>query len=160
MKAPLLAVLADPSDEPLAPDTVSVELEMRLVNLTNARPGTAWAQRARTVRAQHKALGVALGGLTSPRGPWLVRLHYLHWGKSDTDGLVTSFKGIRDGIATWLGVNDGADVVRFELSQSATRERAPYRDRHGVMRLRTVARVFVDVATDPLWPDNPSDGGP
>jgi hypothetical protein len=154
----LLAVVD--SEPPHIPGAVWILVDpMRLPNLTNVRWAHAWAIRARAVRAQHKAVQKHLDRHTPPPGPWLVRIHYVHWGTLDSDGLVTCAKGVRDCIAKWLGVNDGSKQLRWELSQQAIREREEYEDHRGRKHIRTVSFVGIEIATDPLWHGNPSAEG-
>jgi hypothetical protein len=154
VSAVLLAVLSD-APAPIA-GSVRVELGLRLVNWTNIRHAHAWAQRARSVRRQRASLAEGLQGHAPPPGPWVVRLHRVAWSAYDTDGAVTAAKTLRDGIAAWLGLDDRSPRIRWELSQSTVRQREPYRDRHGVTRLRTVARVRIEVATDPTASTSPA----
>jgi hypothetical protein len=53
--------------------------------------------------------------------PVEVLLTRLSAGHMDDDGLAASQKGVRDGIAEALGVDDGSSVIRFRYAQ----ERAP-----------------------------------
>lgn len=55
--------------------------------------------------------------------PCVVRLARLSAGKMDDDGLAASQKGVRDGIAQALGVDDGSAAIRFEYSQVKVKPR-------------------------------------
>lgn len=55
--------------------------------------------------------------------PCVVRLTRLSAGKMDDDGLAASQKGVRDGIAKALGVDDGSVAIRFEYSQYKVKPR-------------------------------------
>lgn len=55
--------------------------------------------------------------------PCVVRLARLSAGKMDDDGLAASQKGVRDGIAKALGVDDGSVAIRFEYSQVKVKAR-------------------------------------
>lgn len=49
--------------------------------------------------------------------PVIVSLERVGKRKMDDDGLSASFKAIRDGIASKLGIDDGSDDIRFVYSQ-------------------------------------------
>lgn len=76
-------------------------------------------------RAKHRAtarfltLGaMAREGLTRAQlVPCVVRLTRISAGTMDTDGLAASQKGIRDGIADALGVNDGSVFIDWRYAQ-------------------------------------------
>lgn len=49
--------------------------------------------------------------------PCVVTLVRVSAGKMDDDGLAASFKGVRDGVAKALGVDDGSPMIRFAYEQ-------------------------------------------
>lgn len=53
--------------------------------------------------------------------PVIVILERVGKRKMDDDGLSASFKAIRDGIASKIGIDDGSDDIRFVYSQRIDR---------------------------------------
>lgn len=95
--------------------------------LNGGHPGTKWAAAARSAerkRHRRKARESTQGALRLARLhpadviPCVVTLTRFSAGTMDTDGLAASQKGIRDGIADALGVNDGGPMVSWEYEQA------------------------------------------
>ena len=98
--------------------TVTVHFtDFELVNPLNER--CHWGTRARRIRAQLRRLEDALRGAVPPAGPpWRVTITRHGPRLLDDDGAIASAKHIRDGVAHWLGVDDGrVDLVTFAVSQ-------------------------------------------
>lgn len=54
----------------------------------------------------------------APKPPFVVTLTRLSCGRMDDDGLAASMKGVRDGIASALGIDDGDTArLRFRYAQ-------------------------------------------
>jgi hypothetical protein len=106
---------------------VTVELPMRLPSMANLR--LHWATKARTVKAQRSATGLALrttgrAFLTAwqhmdanPR----LRLHCLLTRVGpralDDDNLQGAFKAVRDEVAATFGIDDGSERWRWQYAQ-------------------------------------------
>ncbi len=104
------------------------DLPLRTTNpLNGGMSGTRWEaiQRSRT-RAEHRLVArmrttAALrqsGQHPADVIPCVVTLTRFSAGHMDTDGLAASLKGIRDGIADALGVNDGGPMVDWVPAQA------------------------------------------
>ena len=106
---------------------VTCELPMRLPSMANLR--LHWATKAKTVKAQRSATGLALR--TTGRAfltAWKhmdanPRLH-LHClltrvgpRKLDDDNLAHAFKAIRDEVAGYMGVDDGSERWTWQYAQ-------------------------------------------
>lgn len=119
--------------------------------LNGGHPGTKWATAARSAerkRHRQKARESTRGALCLARLhaadviPCVVTLTRYSAGKMDTDGLAASQKGIRDGIADALGVNDGGPFVEWQYEQASCPK--------GVfgVRVRIDKRITIRVSLD------------
>lgn len=80
-----------------------------------------WAVRNRRAQTQRKAARTALEatGASKMEPPLTVWLTRVGKRKLDSDNLQGALKHIRDGVADWLGIDDGRDdLVRWEYVQS------------------------------------------
>jgi hypothetical protein len=93
---------------------------------------THWAARARKVKAERQA-----AYLVTPRAelPCTVTLTRLSAGELDDDNVRGSLKGVRDGVADRLGVDDRDPRVTWNYAQEKVK-----RGTHGV-RIEIEARV-------------------
>lgn len=101
-----------------AVDVVRVTIDgLRLTNGANAREH--WATKARRAKRERGLILRALlaSGVRVPRGPWLVEITRIAPRRMDSDGATIAAKHLRDGVADWLGVDDGADAVTFAVDQ-------------------------------------------
>ena len=92
-------------------------LPIRTVNPLNTREH--WAKRAKRSKSERESaywLTPEPYLVTSQR-PVIVFLERVGKRKMDDDGLSASFKAIRDGIASKLGIDDGSEDIRFVYSQ-------------------------------------------
>ena len=106
---------------------VTCELPMRLPSMANLR--LHWATKARTVKAQRSATGLALR--TTGRAfvtAWKhmdanpnLRLHCLLTRVGpralDDDNLQGAFKAVRDEVAATFGIDDGSERWRWQYAQ-------------------------------------------
>lgn len=92
---------------------------IRTYNLTNSREH--WAIKAKRAKAERKAV---MYRCPKYGGPALIVVTIVRVGPrvQDGDGLQASLKGIRDGIASRLGVDDGSAIVRWEYGQETGEE--------------------------------------
>lgn len=76
---------------------------------------------ARRRRREHQVVTAALRGITPPAGPWRVCITRVGPRVLDDDNRTASAKGVRDAVAAWLGVDDGAESVRWEVRGEVAR---------------------------------------
>ena len=91
-------------------------IPIRTVNPLNTREH--WAKRAKRSKSEREWAFILTR--VQPPGtarPVIVALERVGKRKMDDDGLSASFKAIRDGIASKLGIDDGSDDIRFVYSQ-------------------------------------------
>jgi hypothetical protein len=113
---------------------VSVEFPLVLKG-SNAREHHM--ARSRRVDRERSATRRALSGEQQPGPLLVVRLTRLAPRTLDPgDNLPTSLKGVRDQVATWLGVDDRSPLVRFEYAQEKVSQ---------PRKARPVDRVRVEV---------------
>lgn len=99
--------------------TISFHIPIQTVSEANSRGH--WAKRAKRAKLQRGAAIVIARTTASPsevRLPCIVRLTRIGPRQLDTDNLQSALKATRDGIADWLGIDDGCnDLVRWEYAQ-------------------------------------------
>lgn len=78
-------------------------------------------QVARRRRREHQVVTTALRGIVPPAGPWRVVIVRVGPRVLDDDNRTASAKGVRDAVATWLGVDDGSGAVRWEVRGEVAR---------------------------------------
>lgn len=101
--------------------TITAKVPVKLVNVANAREH--WAVRAKRAKAQRLETRSAL--MHHSRMPVLVALDsgisitITRRGgrRMDDDGLTISAKHVRDGIADWLGIDDGDKRLTWVVKQ-------------------------------------------
>ncbi len=99
-------------------DLVRVTIDgLRLTNGANAREH--WAATARRAKRERSLILRALiaSGMRVPRGPWRVEITRVAPRRMDSDGATIACKHLRDGVADWIGVDDGSDAVTFAVDQ-------------------------------------------
>ena len=100
----------------MASGVICIVIPLKLVSVANLREH--WAKRASRAK-QHRLLAWAnLRGHSAPRvGKVAVTLTRIAPRPLDSDNLSSSFKATRDGVADWLGVDDGSDLVTWNYAQ-------------------------------------------
>ncbi len=102
----------------------TVTLPIRVVNTSNRREH--WATRAKRTKAHRDGVKLALGaewrrvGLRAfAKGTYrvVVTLARIAPRFFDDDGVVTSLKAVRDGVADALGINDNDPRVSWQYAQ-------------------------------------------
>lgn len=109
---------------------IMVRLDLHTTNPLNGSRGNTMVahaikarQRARERDTARAMVMAALGrqglhGRGPALAPWVVRLTRISAGTMDDDGLAASNKGVRDGIAAALGIDDGDRArLRFVYGQ-------------------------------------------
>ncbi len=85
----------------------TTELAIRTVSEANAREH--WRKRAKRVAGQRAMVRLAMGpNRNPPRPPMIIHLTRIAPRRMDDDNLQRSFKAVRDGVADWLGLDDGS----------------------------------------------------
>lgn len=93
---------------------IRFELPLEIPSVANLREH--WAAKAERVKAQRKAAMLKCPKWTA--GPVLVvTLTRVAPRELDSDNLASAMKGIRDGIAARLGVDDGSKLVEWRYAQ-------------------------------------------
>jgi hypothetical protein len=111
------------------------EIPVRLVSGANIREHWAVkAKRSRLHRTTAKIVTTAAihGGIFQP--PLVITIERVGVRKLDSDNLAISAKGVRDGIADALGIDDGDDRLDWQYRQSIGKQytvRVTIRGQHG-----------------------------
>ncbi len=92
---------------------------LRLDVTPNARGH--WSVTAKRRAREHSIVTDALAGIVPPAGPWRVCITRVGPRAMDDDNRTASAKGCRDAVAAWLGVDDGAESVRWEVRGEVAR---------------------------------------
>lgn len=92
-------------------DVTEAIIPLEIPSLTNKR--MHWRERHRLMKSHRKAAMV----VPKVGPPCIVKLTRVSPRKLDDDNLVASFKGLRDGIADRLGVDDGDSRVEWRYAQ-------------------------------------------
>lgn len=95
-----------------------INLELRTYNTANCR--WHWAKKAKYAKECRQAAYFAARGdgiRSAPEGAFVVRLVRIGKRLMDSDGLAISFKGIRDGLAAAMGIDDGDQRIDWQYSQ-------------------------------------------
>lgn len=100
---------------------IEAQIHVRLVNGANAREH--WAVRAKRAKAQRHAAVAALvnysrmPALLGIDGGVTITITRRGGRRMDDDGLTISAKHVRDGIADWLGIDDGDPRLTWVVRQ-------------------------------------------
>lgn len=91
-------------------------LPLKTVSLLNMREH--FRVTAKRKKAHREAVGFVTAGLKPPALPVTVTLTRVSPGTLDEhDNLPSAFKHIVDGLADWLGVDDGDELVKWRYAQ-------------------------------------------
>lgn len=91
---------------------------IRLKASTNAREGH-WAPRSSRAASQRYGARLTMQGFMRqpPKAPgYRIRMTRIAQRQFDDDNLAAALKHIRDGIADWLGINDGSDTLLWQCA--------------------------------------------
>ncbi len=92
---------------------------MRIVSVANMR--LHWAAKARLAKNQRTRTRMSLAAVAQSSGvevlPVTVVLTRIAPRKLDGDNLQSGFKAVRDGVADWLGVDDGSNMIDWQYVQ-------------------------------------------
>jgi hypothetical protein len=92
-----------------------IELPIKTVSTMNVREH--WAVRAKRAKTQREATQWACKSLERVEPPLIITLTRIGTRKLDSDNLAASFKAIRDGVADWLGIDDGDERLTWNYAQ-------------------------------------------
>ena len=91
-------------------------LGMRIDSVANKREH--WSRRATRTRNQRHCAMRMMGKTAAPgSGPITITLTRIAPRKLDSDNLAGGFKAVRDGIADWLGTDDGHESLTWLYAQ-------------------------------------------
>lgn len=96
----------------------NVTLPIQVVSEANRREH--WSKRHARKTEHWAGLTAAFASVRRPSLPAtvrMVRLYRLRDKPMDSDNLARAFKGVRDWLAKWLGVDDGDPSVKWECDQ-------------------------------------------
>src|SRR5574343_1888991 len=98
---------------------LTISLPIKLVSVANLR--LHWAAKAKLVKGHRSRTRVALSNEAPipPSTPLAVVLTRIAPRRLDSDNLASAFKGVRDGVADWLGVDDGHKDIQWVYEQRA-----------------------------------------
>jgi hypothetical protein len=95
---------------------ITVRIPVKLVSEANARDG--WRAKARRAKAQRAAAKLFLGlDIEGPPPPYVITITRIGPRKLDTDNLAGCAKGLRDGVADWLRIDDGDPRLTWHYEQ-------------------------------------------
>lgn len=95
---------------------IEAHIPIRIISVANIR--SHWSVKARLTKLHRTTARVHMQGLCSPpKGPMTIVLTRLAPRKLDTDNLASGFKATRDGIADWLGIDDGHPDLDWQYRQ-------------------------------------------
>ena len=95
-----------------------IELPVRTHNTANCR--WHWAKKAKYAKECRQAAyfsAKSAGISKAPNGAFVVRLVRIGKRRMDSDGLAISFKGVRDGLAVAMCIDDGDPRIDWQYGQ-------------------------------------------
>jgi len=98
---------------------IEIRMNMKIVSVANMR--LHWAAKAKLVKDQRTRTRMSLAAVSQSSGlemlPVTVVLTRVAPRKLDGDNLQSGFKAVRDGVADWLGVDDGNGLIDWQYVQ-------------------------------------------
>ena len=98
---------------------IEVRMNMKIVSVANMR--LHWAVKAKLVRDHRTRTRMSLNAAAQSSGaemlPVTVVLTRVAPRRLDGDNLQSGFKAVRDGVADWLGVDDGNGLIDWQYAQ-------------------------------------------
>jgi hypothetical protein len=102
---------------------IEVRMNMKIVSVANLR--MHWAVKAKLVRDHRTRTRMSLNAAAQSSGlemlPVTVVLTRVAPRRLDGDNLQSGFKAVRDGVADWLGVDDGNGLIDWQYVQRSGR---------------------------------------
>jgi hypothetical protein len=85
---------------------ICANVPLKLISEANAH--THWRERQRRAKLHRKAAREALGpDIKGPPPPYVITITRIGPRTLDSDNLAGAAKHVRDGVADWLGIDDG-----------------------------------------------------
>lgn len=100
-------------------ESIQYSIPIRTVSALNMREH--WAKRAKRVKAERNAAYLLTPHVSLPAAITMTRLGPR---RLDDDNLRGALKGVRDGIADRLGVDDGGELVEWRYGQGKAKDYA------------------------------------
>jgi hypothetical protein len=96
---------------------VCVDLPLRILSEANGRE--SWRRKAERTRLHRSTARAVLQRFARPvhGGQIYIDLVRIAPRKLDDDNLVSGFKAVRDGVADWLGIDDGSPRLAWRYKQ-------------------------------------------
>ena len=95
---------------------ISVTVPVKLVSEANSHEH--WRNRQRRAKLQRSMAKTALGAdVKGPPPPYVITITRIGPRTLDSDNLAGSAKAVRDGVADWLGIDDGDKRLTWEYAQ-------------------------------------------
>lgn len=95
---------------------IEVEMDMKVVSVANVR--MHWAVKAKLAKDHRRKAYNALSAVAAPPAPpATIVLTRVAPRALDGDNLQSGFKAVRDGVADWLGVDDGHQLLDWQYKQ-------------------------------------------
>lgn len=95
---------------------ISITIPLKTISTSNARLNRF--KLAAMTKAQRSTTKHALGSVALPPAqPLTIVITRIGPKNLDSDNLATSQKGVRDGVADWLGVDDGSPLLDWQYQQ-------------------------------------------
>ena len=102
---------------------IEVRMNMKIVSVANLR--MHWAVKAKLAKDQRTRTRMSLSAAAQSSGaemlPVTVVLTRVAPRRLDGDNLQSGFKAVRDGVADWLGVDDGNGLIDWQYVQRSGR---------------------------------------
>lgn len=95
---------------------IFARVPVRLISEANAHEH--WRARQKRAKAQREAARKAMGAdVRGPAPPYTITITRIGPRKLDSDNLAGSAKHVRDGVADWLGIDDGDERLTWLYAQ-------------------------------------------
>lgn len=102
---------------------IEVRMNMKIISVANMR--LHWAIKAKLAKDQRTRTRMSLAAVAESSGaeilPVTVVLTRVAPRRLDGDNLQSGFKAVRDGVADWLGVDDGNGLIDWQYAQRSGR---------------------------------------
>ena len=95
---------------------IEIRVPIKIVSVANLR--LHWAVKAKLAKSHRAKAFNALASIAAPPDPpCTLVLTRVAPRALDGDNLQSAFKAVRDGVADWLGIDDGSQLVEWQYKQ-------------------------------------------
>ena len=97
---------------------IVVDIPVRIISEANSRQH--WRKAAVRKKVHRQTARLVLQQYARPMGEseqFTITLTRVAPRKLDDDNLASGFKAVRDGVADWLGIDDGSPRIKWEYAQ-------------------------------------------